>query len=178
MGKQIIYAPGDHQPHYSLSPLTCSLVFTFRVHRPFLATFLILTSLSVPWCLICSPVSTAWCLASQPSLSVPITHVLVQASLLLGHFSGLLTSLATPGLCLFTVSDPSSGFPMSEGTHVWSQSTLRKPSKGVSWEQDVTTPTGFISKLIDCFFHHSLKIHFYTWTCTCTVQRKIWVTCI
>lgn len=86
---------------------------------------------------------------SHPSLPlcVPITHVLVQASLLsLGHFSGLLTSLATPGLCLFTVSDPSSGFPMSEGTHVWSQSTLRKPSKGVSWEQDVTKPTGFISK--------------------------------
>ena len=58
---------------------------------------------------------------SHPSLplSVPITRVLVQASLLsFGHFSGLLTSLATLGLCFFTVSELSSDFPMSEGTHV------------------------------------------------------------
>ena len=58
---------------------------------------------------------------SHPSLplSVPITCVLVQASLLsLGHFSGLLTSLATLGLCFFTVSELLSDFPMSEGTHM------------------------------------------------------------
>ena len=37
IGKQIIHGPGDHQPHYSLSPRTRPLAFTFSVYGPLLA---------------------------------------------------------------------------------------------------------------------------------------------
>lgn len=97
---------------------------------------------------------------SHPSLplSVPITCVLVQASLLsLGHFSGLLTSLTTLGLCFFTVSELSSTFPCQKELMCNHSLLLGNPAEVSPGTRMSPNQQALFLKMIHCCFSPFFK---------------------